>query len=208
MAHRGRPPLSRRELLTRIGTAAGSATLYQAMTALGFAAESTYKGPLTLDGSPNGASVLILGAALAGLTAAYELHKARYRVAVLEYENRLGGRCWTLRGGDTYTELGGFSQTCEFDAGLYLNPGPWRIPYHHRAVLDYCKRFGVALEPYIHVNNNAYIHAKDTLDGKPQRFRHVEADFHGYVSELLAKALQAHRLDDALSKEDQEKLLE
>ena len=36
-----------------------------------------------------------------GLVAAYELHKAGYKVQVLEYHGRAGGRNWTLRGGDT-----------------------------------------------------------------------------------------------------------
>ena len=51
------------------------------------------------------------------------------------------------------------AQTCEFEQGLYINPGPWRIPYHHRALLDYCKRLGVALEPFIQLNHNALLHA-------------------------------------------------
>ena len=129
--------------------------MYHAMTALGFAAESGYKGPIKLDGDPKGASVLILGAGLAGMTAALELRKAGYKVQVLEFNSRPGGRNWTLRGGDTFTELGGATQTCEFEQGLYINPGPWRIPYHHRAVLDYCKRLNVALEPFIQLNHNA-----------------------------------------------------
>src|SRR3954466_3414760 len=182
-------PPSRRDLLSLIGAVAGSAAAYHAMTALGFASESGYKGPIKLEGDPNGASVLILGAGLAGMTAALELRKAGYKVQVLEYNSRAGGRNWTLRGGDSFTELGGFTQRCEFDKGLYFNPGPWRIPYHHRALLDYCKPFGVALAPFVHVNNNAYIHAKDALGGKPQRYRHVEADFQGHVAELLAKAI-------------------
>src|ERR1043166_1154624 len=125
-------PITRRTLLNLIGTAAGGAAMYQAMASLGHAAESPYTGPIKLDGDPKGASVLILGAGLAGLVAALELRKAGYRVQVLEYEKRVGGRCWTMRGGDSYTELGGFTQKCEFDRGLYFNPGPWRIPYHHR----------------------------------------------------------------------------
>ena len=110
-----------------------------------------------------GASVLILGAGLAGMTAALELRKAGYKVQVLEYNGRPGGRNWTLRGGDTYTELGGFTQTCEFEHGLYLNPGPWRIPYHHRALLDYCKRLNVALEPFVELNHNALLHASERV---------------------------------------------
>ena len=105
------------------------------------------------------------------MTAAYELGRAGYRVQVLEYNNRAGGRNWSLRGGDVYTELGGATQRCEFDAGLYLNPGPWRIPYHHHAILDYCRRFGVALEPFIQLNHNAYLHSTAAFGGKPQRIR-------------------------------------
>ena len=191
------PQLSRRDLLTLIGTAAGSAVMYDAMASLGFAAELPYKGPIKLDGDPKGASVLILGAGLAGLVAALELRKAGYKVQVLEYDDRIGGRCWTLRGGDRYTELGGFEQRCEFDTGLYFNPGPWRIPYHHRGVLDYCHRLGVALEPFVQVNYNAYLHARGAFGGKPQRYRHVMSDFHGHVAELLGKAVRQNKLDEA-----------
>ena len=38
--------MSRRELLKLIGLTAGSAAMYQAMTSLGYAAESGYKGPI------------------------------------------------------------------------------------------------------------------------------------------------------------------
>src|SRR5271167_1695616 len=138
--------VSRRDLLSLIGAMAGSAAMYHAMTSLGFAGESRYEGPIRLDGDPRGASVLILGAGLAGMTAALELRKAGYKVQMLEYNARAGGRNWTLRGGDSFAELGGAAQTCAFDDGLYLNPGPWRIPYHHRALLDYCKRLNVVLE--------------------------------------------------------------
>ena len=135
--------------------------------------------------------MLILGAGLAGMTAALELRKAGYKVQVLEFNSRPGGRNWTLRGGDSFTELGGFTQTCEFEQGLYINPGPWRIPYHHRALLDYCRRLGVALEPFIQLNHNALLHASRAFGGAPQRIREIKADFQGQVSELLAKVTQA-----------------
>src|SRR6201985_1222250 len=109
--------VSRRDLLSLIGAVSGSAAMYQAMTSLGFAADSGYKGPIKLDGDPKGASVLILGAGLAGMTAALELRKAGYRVHLLEFNSRAGGRNWTLRGGDKFTELGGITQTCEFEQG-------------------------------------------------------------------------------------------
>jgi len=200
--------LRRRDLLSLIGAMAGSAAMYHAMTSLGFASESRYRGPIRLEGNPKGASVLILGAGLAGMTAALELRNAGYQVQVLEFNGRAGGRNWTLRGGDSFTELGGATQTCEFEPGLYINPGPWRIPYHHRALLDYCRRLNVALEPFIQLNHNAYLHASRAFGGAPQRIRAVKADFQGHLSELLAKATQQGRLDEAVTKEDQEILLQ
>jgi monoamine oxidase len=199
--------LTRRRLLSMIGRTAGSAAMYQAMNSLGFAGESTFTGPIELSGAPKGASVLVLGAGLAGMVAAYELRKAGYRVQVLEYNDRAGGRNWTLRGGDRYIELGGATQECKFDPGLYINPGPWRIPYHHRGMLNYCKLLGLPLEAFVQVNNNAYIHSSQAFGGKPQRFRAVKADYQGHVAELLAKATQSHLLDAEVSAEDREKLL-
>src|SRR5579862_9473890 len=201
-------PRSRRELLQMIGLSAGGAAMYQAMHALGFAAESPYRGQIDLSGAPRGTSVLILGAGLAGLTAAYELRNAGYQVQVLEYNARAGGRNWSLRGGDSYTELGGATQHCEFDKGLYINPGPWRIPYHHRGMLNYCKRLGVPLEAFVQVNYNAYLHNSRAFGGKPRRYREIKADYQGHVAELLAKAAQQSALDGSVTKEDREKLLE
>ncbi|WP_197062422.1 flavin monoamine oxidase family protein [Luteibacter sp. 9133] len=199
--------MTRRDLLRMIGVAGGGALMYQSMTQLGFAKESPYRRPSPLQGSGKG-TVLILGAGLAGLVAAYELGKAGYKVQVLEYNGRAGGRNWTIRGGDVYTELGGHMQTCGFDKDQYFNPGPWRIPYHHHGVLDYCRQFGVALEPFVQVNHNAYLHSTKAYGGKPQRLREVQADLHGGIAELLAKATGKGRLDDMVTKEDREILLE
>src|SRR5450756_2739582 len=87
--------VSRRELLSLIGAVSGSAAMYHAMTSLGFASDSGYQGPIKLEGDPKGASVLILGAGLAGMTAALELRKAGYQVRILEFNSRAGGRNWT-----------------------------------------------------------------------------------------------------------------
>jgi monoamine oxidase len=208
MSEAARASLSRRNLFALIGAAAGGSAMYRAMTGLGFAAESPYRGPIKLHGDPKGASVIILGAGLAGMTAAIELRSAGYKVQILEYNTRPGGRNWSVRGGDVYTELGGETQHCDFDQGLYLNPGPWRIPYHHHALLDYCRRFGVALEPFIQLNHNAMLHSARAFGGKPQRIRDIKADFEGGISELLAKATKKGALDEDVSKEDQEILLE
>ncbi len=206
--HTPAAPDTRRALLARIGAVAGGAAMYQAMTALGVAAESPYAGPVRLDGDARGASVLILGAGLAGMVAAMELKKAGYRVQVLEYTDRAGGRCWSIRDGDRFTELGGETQAADFGGGHHFNPGPWRIPYHHHAVLDYCKRLGVALEPFIQVNHNALVHNRAAHGGRPQRYRAVNADYNGGIAELLAKATAGGRLDGLVTREDGEILLE
>jgi monoamine oxidase len=181
--------------------------MYEAMASLAHAADSTFKGPISLSGAPKGTSVLILGSGLAGMVAAYELRKAGYKVQILEYQNRSGGRNWSLYGGDTYTELGGFTQNIGFDKGLYLNPGPWRIPHHHKGILHYASMLGVQLEPFIQINYAAYMHSTKAFGGKPQPYRAVKADYEGHVAELLAKSVQQNKLDQPVSKEDREVLL-
>ena len=94
MQNGGTAIVTKRDLLALIGTIAGSAAMYSAMTSLGLASDSAYKGPIELSGDVKDASVLILGAGLAGMTAALELRKAGYKVKVLEYNLRPGGRNW------------------------------------------------------------------------------------------------------------------
>ncbi len=200
-------PPTRRQLLTMIGKAGGAAALYQAMTVLGHAAESQFRGPPQLTGARPGARVLVLGAGLAGMLAAYELTKAGYAVQILEFQDRTGGRNYTVRGGDTITELGS-TQKVQFAPGNYLNPGPWRLPYHHRTVLHYCQELGVELEHFAQLNHNAMVHSKDAYGGKPQRYRDLYVDYKGHVAELLAKALNAGALDTAVTVEDKARLLE
>ena len=83
-----------------------------------------------------------------------------------------------------------------------------RIPYHHIALLDYCKRLNVPLEPFSIINYNAMIHNSKAFGGKPRRYREVETDFRGHVSELLAKATSQGKLDQAVTKEDAEVLMQ
>ena len=202
-----RPP-SRRDLLKMIGLAAGSSTMLHAMSSLGHARQSPYKGPLELSGAPQGRKVVVLGAGLAGMCAALELSNAGYEVQIIEYQKRAGGRCWTLKGGDEFEELGGGTQKVEFSKGQYINIGPWRIPHHHLALLDYCHRLNVPLEVFVQENHNAYLHSQTAFDGKPIRYGHAWADYVGQITELLAKSVDKGRLDSALTKEDTEILLE
>ena len=199
---------TRREMLHAIGVIGGTAVLYNAMTAMGHAAETQFTGPPNLSGVRPGASVVVLGAGLAGMLAAHELAKAGYKVEIIEYNTRPGGRNWSLYGGDTYTELGGATQQIGFAKGNYLNPGPWRIPYHHRTLLHYCKAFGVALEPFIQLNHQALVHNSKAFGGTPQRYRELAADWDGHVAELLGKAIDNKGLDTVMGPEDRDMLKE
>lgn len=201
-------PMSKRDLLTLIGRTAGASAMYMAMTSLGHAQESPFKRPVRLQGDPGGASVLILGAGVAGMTAALELSRAGYKVQVLEFNDRVGGRSWTLKGGDTYTELGGATQHCTFENGGYINPGPWRIPWNHFGLMHYCHELGVPLETFQQTNTNAYVHSTKAFGGKPQRYRHIQADLYGYVGELLAKSVKKGALTDSVTAEDSAILLD
>lgn len=202
------PPMSKRELLAMIGKTAGASAMYMAMSSLGSAQASPFKGPVKLDGDVKGTRVLILGAGVAGMVAALELRRAGYAVQLLEYNDRVGGRAWTLSGGDSFTELDGVTQHCSFSPGNYINPGPWRIPHHHHGLIHYCHELGVALEPFMQLNYSAYVHSTRAFGGVPQRYGKIQADFYGHVSELLAKAVNKSALDADVTKEDGEILLQ
>ena len=90
-------------------------------------------GPIKLSPPPPGTSVLILGAGVAGMVAAMELRDAGYKVQVLEYNGRPGGRNWTLYGGDTYTELGGATQQSASIRASTSIPVPGACPITIRA---------------------------------------------------------------------------
>ncbi len=200
--------VTRRDLLRMIGYTAGASVMYQAMGGLGFAAESPRLTPPKLGPAPKDASVIILGAGIAGMVAAYELKKAGYKVKILEYQSRAGGRAHSVYGGDRYTDTDGVTQECHFDPGLYFNVGPWRIPYHHRNVLHYCQELGIKLDPFVQINFNSYLHAQNAFGGEPKRFRELFSDFNGHIAELLSKSIHQTALDETVTKEDQERLLE
>lgn len=208
---------TRRQVLQAIGLAGGAAGAYGALHALGLIPRperAPGDGGGTEPPPGNGQVVVILGAGLAGMAAAYELGKAGYRCHILEARTRAGGRCWTVRRGTVETETGGDRQECAFDDGLYMNPGPARIPHHHRAILGYCKEFGVALEVFVNSNSAAYYYhearqgATGTLVGRKVRQREGQADLRGYIAELLGKAVARDALDIPLSGDDRSRLLD
>jgi monoamine oxidase len=78
----------------------------------------------TLERKNTAKKIIIIGAGLAGLSAAYELTQAGHDVIVLEAQKRPGGRVRTLRD--------------PFPDGLYVDAGATRIPNHHHFTLKIC----------------------------------------------------------------------
>ncbi len=196
--------LTRRALLEQIGRAGGLGAAYMAMETLGLAlptpagAENFQIPP----SSGNGRSVVVLGAGIAGLVSAYELQRAGYKVTVIEARNRIGGRAWTIRGGDRIVQMGRPDQVASFDSGLYFNAGPARLPSTHRVILGYARKLGVALEPFINVNRNAGW----DFGGKVRSDRQMAMDMRGHLGELLAKAIDRRALDQDVPRAELDQL--
>ena len=124
--------ISRRQFLRRSAFALAGAGLIRTPCARGTTAIIT-RGPAK--------KVLILGAGMAGLVAAYELTQLGHDVTVLEARTRPGGRVHTLRE--------------PFSDGLFAEEGAARIPNNHDLTLKYVKAFALPLEPFYPARLNA-----------------------------------------------------
>jgi monoamine oxidase len=166
--------------------------------------------PFRLEGGGNGKEIVILGAGLAGMAAAYELGKLGYKCTILEARERAGGRCWSIRKGSVNVETGQGRHVAGFDEGQYFNAGPSRIPHHHALTLHYCKELKVPVQVYNNVNENAYYYSegKGPLSNKKIRVREIHNDMRGWMAELLAKGLDGGKIDAGMSKEDALKVIE
>lgn len=211
-----RSTLSRRRLLQGLGVVGGAGLTLAAMEALGLIPPASdrvpFRPPSQADFSLTGrasASVLILGAGVAGLAAAYELEKAGYHCQILEARARPGGRNWTARRGTSEAATDGVTQTCQFDAGLHMNVGPTRIAQHH-TTLDYCRELHVPVHVFGNQNADAYYYFEGAgrLSGQRIRHRAAQADSRGYIAELLAKAANQGALDQTLSAWDKAVLIQ
>ena len=87
--------------------------------------------------------VIVIGAGMAGLVAAFELARQGHHPVVLEAQNRVGGRVYTMR---------------SFAPGLYGEAGAMRIPAVHDLTLAYCDQFGLELRPFLMGNPKGLVY--------------------------------------------------
>ena len=90
--------------------------------------------------------IVIIGAGLAGLSAAYELSQAGHDVTVLEARTRPGGRVYTLRG--------------QFGDGLYAEAGATNVFDIHHWTIRYAGLFHVPLEQVTAPAGSSVFHVK------------------------------------------------
>jgi monoamine oxidase len=204
-------PLTRRTVLTAMAKLGGAGAIAETLAAWDFLKPPPAQAAtLTLaPDSGKGRTVAILGAGVSGLCAAYELDRAGYDCIVLEPQRRAGGRSLTLRRGDTLRETSDSElQTCGFDEGLWLNAGPGRIPHSHVHVIDYCRRFGVALQPYIFASRANLVYSNTLGNGRAVQVRQALHDLHGHIAELADKCIAKGGLDLPVTGTELEKLRE
>ncbi|WP_420126345.1 flavin monoamine oxidase family protein [Longimicrobium sp.] len=177
---------TRRRFLEAMALTGGAAALYAG-------AEAKAAVP-PLERAPHvgqGRTALVLGAGVGVMAAALHLLDMGFDVRVLEAQRRTGGRSLTLRNGDRVVEVRNGTreeQVFRMDPGLYFNAGPGRIPYHHTALIRWCRDLGVELEPYVMMTRANLYQTPQAFERRPMPNRRVANDTRGWIAELLAKA--------------------
>lgn len=100
--------------------------------------------------------IIVVGAGMSGLVASSLLKQAGHHVSILEANERIGGRIYTLRS--------------PFTRGLYLEAGAMRIPSTHYLTLEYIRKFCLPIHQFINSTPNDILYA----NGMKTRLKNYE----------------------------------
>lgn len=128
------------------------------VAAIGLTALGRLAAPARGAGAPK---IVVVGAGLAGLNAAYSLKQAGFAAEIHEASTRIGGRCWTLRGA--------------FADGQIAEHGGELIDQNHTATRQLAQGLGLKLDNLLRAEQNG----TDVLgwfDGKPYSYEEMTAD--------------------------------
>lgn len=154
-----RERMTRRELLRRtgaIGLAGASALTVGRFSGVRAAVLGTPR-------------IAVIGAGLAGLTSAYRLKQAGYAATVYEASDRVGGRCWTIRG--------------VFDGGQIAEHGGELIDQGHTPMRQLASELGFTLDNLLAAEQSG---TEDFIyfDGAPYTFADATDDLKGIWQQL------------------------
>jgi monoamine oxidase len=113
--------------------------------------------------------IVVVGAGLAGLTCAYRLKQAGHIAQVYEASDRVGGRCWTIRGA--------------FANGQIAEHGGELIDQGHTAIRQLAQKLGLKLDNLLSAEKNG-AEPLYRFDGQPYSFEEATADIKAIWQQL------------------------
>ncbi|MGE6299493.1 flavin monoamine oxidase family protein [Guptibacillus hwajinpoensis] len=94
-------------------------------------------------------NVIIIGGGLSGLVAGSLLQRQGHHVTILEGNDRIGGRVYTLRK--------------PFSQGQYMDAGAMRIPDNHALAQEYIRHFHLPTHPFLNATPEDLIFTNNVL---------------------------------------------
>jgi monoamine oxidase len=136
------------------------------VAALGLTALGRFATPARGAGAPK---IVVVGAGLAGLSAAYLLRNAGYNAEIHEASDRIGGRCWTLRGA--------------FADGQIAEHGGELIDQSHTAIRQLGQQLGLKLDNLVSAERNG-TELLGYFNGSPYTFEEATDDLKGIWQQI------------------------